>query len=159
MPVRIGFGYDVHRLVEDRKLVLGGIPIPFNKGCLAHSDGDALIHSIIDALLGAAAKRDIGFHFPDNSEEFRNIDSSLLLIKTREIIMEAGYTISNIDCMISLEEPRLKEYIPLMVKKLTQILFLAEDQLNIKAGTNEKMGFVGTGEGVAAHSVVLLEKK
>jgi 2-C-methyl-D-erythritol 2,4-cyclodiphosphate synthase len=159
MPVRIGFGYDVHRLVEDRKLVLGGIPIPFNKGCLAHSDGDVLIHSIIDALLGAAAKRDIGFHFPDNSEEFKNIDSSLLLIKTREIIMEAGYSICNIDCLISLEEPKLKEYIPLMVKKLTQILFFAEDQLNIKAGTNEKMGFVGTGEGVAAHSVALLEKK
>jgi 2-C-methyl-D-erythritol 2,4-cyclodiphosphate synthase len=159
MRVRIGFGYDVHRLVEDRKLVLGGIPIPFNKGCQAHSDGDVLIHSIIDALLGAAAKWDIGYHFPDSSEEFRNIDSSLLLIKTREIIMEAGYTICNIDCMISLEEPRLKEYIPLMVKKLTQILFLSEDQLNIKAGTNEKMGFVGTGEGVAAHSVALLEKK
>src|SRR5664279_4828272 len=109
MPARVGFGYDVHRLVENRKLILGGIHIPFNKGCLAHSDGDVLIHSIIDALLGAAAKQDIGYHFPDNTEEFRNIDSSVLLIKTLEIIKEAGYTISNIDCMISLEEPKLKE--------------------------------------------------
>ena len=159
MPARIGFGYDVHRLVEDRKLILGGIPILYNKGCLAHSDGDVLIHSIIDALLGAAAQRDIGYHFPDSSEEYRNIDSSLLLIKTREIINEAGFTISNVDCLVSLEEPKLKEYIPLMIKKLTQLLFLSEDQLNIKAGTNEKMGFVGTGEGIAAYTVALLERK
>jgi 2-C-methyl-D-erythritol 2,4-cyclodiphosphate synthase len=157
MPARIGFGYDVHRLVENRKLILGGVTIPFNKGCLAHSDGDVLMHSIIDALLGAAAKRDIGYHFPDTSEEFRNIDSSLLLIKTREMITEAGYTISNIDCTISLEEPKIKAFIPLMTEKISQILFLAGDQVNIKAGTNEKMGFVGTGEGIAAYSVVLLE--
>jgi 2-C-methyl-D-erythritol 2,4-cyclodiphosphate synthase len=157
MPARIGFGYDVHRLVENRKLILGGITIPFNKGCLAHSDGDVLIHSIIDALLGAAAKRDIGYHFPDTSEEYRNIESSLLLTKTREIIEEAGYRISNIDCTVSLEEPKIKDYIPLMTEKISKILFLAEDQVNIKAGTNEKMGFIGTGEGIAAYSVVLLE--
>jgi len=159
MPVRIGFGYDVHRLVEDRKLILGGIQIPFNRGCLAHSDGDVLIHAIIDSLFGAAAKRDIGFHFPDNSNEFKNIDSSILLLKTRDIIMAAGYTISNIDCLISLEEPKIKNYIPLMVNKLSQILLISEDQINIKAGTNEKMGFIGNGEGVAAQSVALLEHK
>ncbi len=157
MPVRVGFGYDVHRLVEDRKLILGGIAIPYNKGCLAHSDGDVVIHSIIDALLGAAAKRDIGYHFPDTAEEFRDIDSSLLLIKTLEIIKAEGYSISNIDCMVSLEDPKLKAYIPSMIKKLSEILFLTESQLNIKAGTNEKMGFIGSGEGIASYTVVLLE--
>jgi 2-C-methyl-D-erythritol 2,4-cyclodiphosphate synthase len=159
MPVRIGFGYDVHRLVEDRKLILGGVQIPFNKGCLAHSDGDVLIHSIIDALLGAAAKRDIGYHFPDSSEEFHNVDSSLLLIKTREILEEAGYSIVNIDCTICLEEPKIKAFIPFMIEKISQILILSRDQVNIKAGTNEKMGFIGTGEGIAAYSVVLLDRK
>jgi 2-C-methyl-D-erythritol 2,4-cyclodiphosphate synthase len=158
MPARIGFGYDVHRLVENRKLILGGIQIPFEKGCLAHSDGDVLIHSIIDALLGAAAKRDIGYHFPDSSEEYRNVDSSLLLIKTSDIIKEAGYTIANIDCTICLEEPKLKEYIPLMIEKISQILTISIDQVNIKAGTNEKMGFIGTGEGIAVYSIALLER-
>jgi 2-C-methyl-D-erythritol 2,4-cyclodiphosphate synthase len=158
MPARVGFGYDVHRLVENSKLILGVVPVPFEKGCLAHSDGDVVIHSIIDALLGAAAKRDIGYHFPDSSEEFRNIDSSLLLIKTREILREAGYTIANIDCTICLEEPKLKAHIPLMIEKISQILFLSADQLNIKAGTNEKMGFVGSGEGIAVYSIVLLDR-
>jgi 2-C-methyl-D-erythritol 2,4-cyclodiphosphate synthase len=158
MPARIGFGYDVHRLVEDRKLILGGVQIPFNKGCLAHSDGDVLIHSIIDALLGAAAKRDIGYHFPDSSEEYRNIDSSMLLIKTRDILKEAGYNIANIDCTICLEEPKLKAHIPLMIGKISHILSLSVDQVNIKACTNEKMGFVGTGEGIAVYSVALLER-
>jgi 2-C-methyl-D-erythritol 2,4-cyclodiphosphate synthase len=159
MPARVGFGYDVHRLVEDRKLILGGVHIPFNKGCLAHSDGDALIHSIIDALLGAMAKRDIGYHFPDTSEEFHNIDSSLLLMKTYEILKDNSYSISNIDCTICLEEPKLKNFIPQMNEKISKILALSEDQLNIKAGTNEKMGFVGTGEGIAVYSVALLERK
>lgn len=159
MPARIGFGYDVHRLVEHRKLILGGVHIPFNKGCQAHSDGDVLIHSIIDALLGASAQRDIGYHFPDSSEEFHNIDSTLLLIKTREILMESGYSVGNIDCTISLEEPKLKPFIPLMIEKISQILFLSIDQVNIKAGTNEKMGFVGTGEGIAVYSIALLEHK
>ena len=159
MPARIGFGYDVHRLVENRKLILGGVQIPFNKGCLAHSDGDVLIHSIIDALLGAAAKRDIGYHFPDTDAEFLNIDSSLLLVKTREIIEDAGYSVANIDCTISLEEPKLKTYIPLMIEKISKILFLSDDQVNIKAGTNEKMGFIGSGEGIAVYSIALLERK
>ena len=157
MPARIGFGYDVHRLVEDRKLILGGVQIPFSKGCLAHSDGDVLIHSIIDALLGAAAKRDIGFHFPDSSEEYRNIDSSLLLIRTREIIKEAGYSIGNIDTTICLEEPKLKDHIPSMIEKISSLLLINSDQMNVKAGTNEKMGFVGSGEGIAVYTVVMLE--
>jgi 2-C-methyl-D-erythritol 2,4-cyclodiphosphate synthase len=158
MPARIGFGYDVHRLVEDRKLILGGVQIPFDKGCLAHSDGDVLIHSIIDALLGAAAQRDIGFHFPDSSEEYRNIDSSLLLLKTMEILRKNGFSIANIDCTICIEEPKLRTHIPFMIDKISQLLSLSIDQVNIKAGTNEKMGFIGTGEGVAVYSVALLER-
>lgn len=158
MKVRAGFGYDVHRLVEDRKLILGGVHIPFYKGCLAHSDGDALIHAIIDALLGAAGQRDIGWHFPDTSDEFRNIDSRILLQKTFGIIQKEGYRVGNIDCTISLEQPKLKPHIPEMIEVIRGILHLPEGALSIKAGTNEKMGFVGTGEGVAAYAVCILEK-
>lgn len=158
MKIRAGFGYDVHRLVEDRKLILGGVHIPFHKGCLAHSDGDALIHAIIDALLGAAGQRDIGWHFPDTSDEFRNIDSRILLQKTLSMIQKEGYRVGNIDCTVSLEQPKLKPYIPEMIEVIRVILHLPEGALSIKAGTNEKMGFVGTGEGVAAYAVCILEK-
>lgn len=158
MPARVGFGYDVHRLVENRKLILGGIHVPYYKGCLAHSDGDALIHAIIDSLLGAAALRDIGYHFPDSSSEYKDADSTILLSRTLQLLTEAGYTISNIDCTICLEEPKLSSFIPEMIRKLSQILLLREDGINIKAGTNEKMGFVGSGEGIAVYAIALLEK-
>ncbi len=158
MKVRAGFGYDVHRLVENRKLILGGVYIPFHKGCLAHSDGDALIHAIIDALLGAAGQRDIGWHFPDTSDEFKNIDSRILLQKTFDIIQKEGYRVGNIDCTISLEQPKLKLHIPEMIAVISEILHMPVGALSVKAGTNEKMGFVGTGEGVAVYAVCILEK-
>jgi len=155
---RVGFGYDSHCLAENRKLVLGGIEIPFEKGCLGHSDGDALIHSICDALLGALALRDIGFHFPDSSPEFKNIDSKVLLKKVVELIIDKGWQIGNIDTTVCLERPKIKDFIPQMAETLAAVMGINEDQLSIKATTNEKMGFVGREEGVAAYSVVLLNK-
>jgi 2-C-methyl-D-erythritol 2,4-cyclodiphosphate synthase len=154
---RIGFGYDVHKLVENRKLVLGGIQIPFNKGTLGHSDGDAVIHAICDALLGALAMRDIGFHFPDTSSEFKDIDSKILLKKTIEMIRAKGWEVGNIDTTICLEKPKLKDHITIMQKTLSEVLQIRTDQVSIKATTTETMGFVGTGEGVAVYAVVMLE--
>jgi 2-C-methyl-D-erythritol 2,4-cyclodiphosphate synthase len=153
---RIGFGYDVHKLVENRKLILGGIEIPFSKGTLGHSDGDALIHSICDALLGALALRDIGFHFPDTSAEFKNIDSKILLRKTIEMIRAKGWEIGNIDTTICLEKPRLKDHITLMQSTLADVMSIDPDQISVKATTTETMGFVGTGEGVAVYAVAML---
>jgi len=153
---RIGFGYDVHRLTENRKLVLGGIEIPFEKGTLGHSDGDAVIHAICDALLGALSLRDIGYHFPDNSEKFKDIDSKILLKETIGMIRSKGWEIANVDTTICLEKPKLIDYIPLMQKVLAGVLEAEPDQISIKATTTEKMGFVGTGEGVAVYAVVLL---
>lgn len=153
---RIGFGYDVHKLVENRKLFLGGIEIPFSKGSLGHSDGDALIHAICDALLGALALRDIGFHFPDTSDEFKDIDSKILLRKTMEIIKSKGWEIGNIDTTICIEKPRLKEHIPLMQSTLVGVMDISPDKISVKATTTETMGFVGTGEGVAVYAVAML---
>jgi 2-C-methyl-D-erythritol 2,4-cyclodiphosphate synthase len=153
---RIGFGYDVHQLVENRKLVLGGIEIPFHKGTLGHSDGDALIHAICDALLGALALGDIGQHFPDTSSEFKDIDSKILLNRTISLIREKGWEISNIDSTICLEKPKLRDYIPFMQSTLAGVLGISEGQVSVKATTTEKMGFVGTGEGVAAYATVLI---
>jgi 2-C-methyl-D-erythritol 2,4-cyclodiphosphate synthase len=155
---RIGFGYDVHRLAENRKLILGGIEIPFQKGTLGHSDGDALIHAICDALFGALALRDIGYHFPDSSDEFKDIDSKILLSRTIRIIRTKGWEIGNIDSTICLEKPKLKDYIPEMQSVLAGVLEIESGQISIKATTTEKMGFVGTGEGVAVYAVVLLIK-
>lgn len=154
---RIGFGYDVHKLVENRKLILGGIEIPFFKGTLGHSDGDALIHAICDALLGALALRDIGFHFPDSSEEFKDIDSKILLRKTIEMIRAKGWEIGNIDTTICLEKPKLKDHIPLMQSTLSGVLGISPNQISVKATTTETMGFVGTGEGVAVYALALLQ--
>lgn len=154
---RIGFGYDVHKLVENRKLILGGIEIPFSKGTLGHSDGDALIHAICDALLGALALRDIGFHFPDSSEEFKDIDSKILLRKTIEMIRAKGWEIGNIDTTICLEKPKLKDHIPLMQSTLSGVLGISPNQISVKATTTETMGFVGTGEGVAVYALALLQ--
>ena len=155
---RIGFGYDSHKLVPNRKLVLGGIEIHFEKGCLGHSDGDALIHSICDALLGALALGDIGSHFPDTSAEFKDIDSKILLKKTISLIFEKGWQIGNIDTTICLERPKLKSFIPKMIKVLCDTMGIEIDQLSIKATTNEQMGFVGREEGVACYAIALLSK-
>lgn len=156
---RIGFGYDVHRLTEDRKLVLGGIQIPFIKGTLGHSDGDALIHAIIDALFGALAMGDIGFHFPDNSSEFKDIDSKILLTRTMKLIREKGWDIVNIDSTLCLEKPKLADLIPQIRATLASVMSINPDQISVKATTNEKMGFVGTGEGVAAYAIAMLKKE
>jgi 2-C-methyl-D-erythritol 2,4-cyclodiphosphate synthase len=155
---RIGFGYDVHKLVENRKLILGGIEIPFTKGTLGHSDGDALIHAVCDALLGALALRDIGYHFPDTSEEFKDIDSKILLRQTTEMIRARGWEIGNIDSTICLEKPKLAGYISLMQSTLAQVMDIDPDQISVKATTTETMGFVGTGEGVAVYAVALLQR-
>jgi 2-C-methyl-D-erythritol 2,4-cyclodiphosphate synthase len=154
--LRVGFGYDVHQLEAERKFVLGGIEIPFEKGPVAHSDGDVLIHAICDALLGAACLGDIGQHFPDNSDEYKGIDSKLLLQKVMQIIHGEGFSIVNIDSTVSLQRPRIREHIPLMQKVLAQILGIQSNQISIKATTTEKLGFVGREEGIAAQAVVMI---
>ncbi|MCB0516742.1 MAG: 2-C-methyl-D-erythritol 2,4-cyclodiphosphate synthase [Chitinophagales bacterium] len=158
MQYRIGFGYDVHRLQEGRKLILGGIEIPHHKGCLGHSDADVLIHAICDALLGAAALGDIGVHFPDTSADFKDIDSSILLEKTRILLTQNNYTIGNIDATLCLQNPKIMPYAPQMKQKLADVLQISENDVSIKATTNEKMGFVGREEGVTAYAVAIIEK-
>jgi len=155
--MRIGQGYDVHRLVEGRKLVLGGIEIPHNKGSLGHSDGDVLIHAICDALLGAANLRDIGFHFSDKDEKYKDIDSKILLKDVVGKISEKGYTIGNIDSTIVLQTPKISNYIPQMKTVLATILNTDETNISIKATTSEKMGFEGREEGVSAQAIVLIK--
>ena len=156
--IRVGFGYDVHQLVDNRPFWLGGIEIPHTKGSLGHSDGDALIHAICDALLGAANMRDIGFHFPDTSNEFKGIDSKILLKRTIEIIATKGYSIVNIDSTICLQKPKVKDLIPKMQEVLASVMGIDEDSVAIKATTTEKLGFVGKEEGVAVYAVVLISK-
>lgn len=156
MNTRIGFGYDVHRLVSERPLVLGGIEIKHTKGTLGHSDGDALIHAICDALLGALALRDIGHHFPDTDPQYKNIDSKILLKRIVDLIHSRSWKVGNLDTTICLEKPKINPHIPEMIKTLAPILEIEEDQLSIKATTNERMGFVGTEEGVAVYAVCLL---
>lgn len=153
---RIGQGYDVHQLVEGRELWLGGICVPHTHGSLGHSDGDVLIHAICDAMLGALSLRDIGFHFPDTDSKYKNIDSKILLKETYKIIKKRGYVINNIDTTICLQQPKLKDFIPMMQVVLAEILELKEEYLSIKATTTEHLGFVGRKEGVEAHAVVLL---
>lgn len=157
--MRIGFGYDVHPLHEGLTFTLGGIVIPHSKGAEGHSDADTLIHAICDALLGAANLGDIGLHFPDNASEFKGIDSKILLKRTIQLIGEKGYRISNIDSTVCLQKPKIRPFIPEMVKALAVTMGIPEDDISIKATTTEKLGFVGREEGVAAHAVVLLEKK
>ncbi len=156
---RIGFGYDVHQLSQSRKLILGGIHIPSEKGAIAHSDGDVLIHAICDALLGAACLGDIGIHFPDNSSQFKDIDSKLLLQRVIELIVAEGFSIVNIDSTISLQRPKLKDFIPEMQRALAPILNINSNSISIKATTTEKLGFIGREEGISAHAIVLIEKK
>lgn len=158
MNFRVGQGYDVHRLAEGETLWLGGILIPHSKGTVAHSDGDVVIHAICDALLGAAKLRDIGTHFPDNSVEFKNIDSKILLKKTLELITKKGFVIVNIDCTISAQQPKLKPYIPDMELVMANVLEIDVEQVSVKATTTEKLGFEGREEGISVNAVVLLKK-
>ena len=157
--MRIGFGFDVHQLKEDHPFWLGGIHIPHTKGAFGHSDADALIHAICDALLGAAALGDIGKHFPDTSTEFKNIDSKILLRRVRDLIDSKGWQIGNIDATLCLERPKIAGHIPAMLESLCGVLEIPASDLSIKATTNEKMGYVGREEGVTAYAVALLLKK
>ncbi len=158
MNFRIGFGYDVHQLELGRKMVLGGVTLSHDKGPIAHSDGDVLIHAICDALLGASNLRDIGVHFPDTSEDFKGVDSKLLLKKTIALLNEKGFKIGNIDSTICLQRPKVKEYIPIMQDKLAQVIGIPEENLTIKATTTETLGFVGREEGISAYAVALIYK-
>lgn len=158
MSFRVGIGYDVHRLAEGETLWLGGILVPHHKGTIAHSDGDVLIHAICDAILGALKLRDIGTHFPDNSEEFKNIDSKLLLKRSYELVKEKGYSIVNIDSSISAQQPKLKPFIPEMEKVMAEVLGIDVDCISVKATTTEKLGFEGREEGISVNAVVLLQK-
>lgn len=155
---RTGFGYDVHAFAENRKLILGGIEIPHNKGLLGHSDADVLLHAICDALLGALALGDIGKHYPDNSNEFKNIDSKILLEKTYILIKSKGYKIGNVDSVIALQRPKIAQYIPEMQNTIARILCCQPDQISVKATTTEKLGFVGREEGIESYATVLLFK-
>ena len=155
--IRIGHGYDVHALADGLPLVLGGIEIPHTKGCVAHSDGDVVIHAICDAMLGALALGDIGKHFPDTSSAYKGIDSKILLTRCNELIKEKGYVISNVDATIAMQQPKLKDYIILMRETLSEVLGIDIDDVSVKATTTEKLGFVGKELGVEVHSVVLLE--
>lgn len=159
MKVRVGFGYDVHRLADNRDLWLGGIKIEHSQGLLGHSDADVLIHAVCDAILGAANLRDIGFHFPDTANEYKDVDSKILLKKTLEVITEKGYRIGNIDATICAERPKINPHIPQMQKVMAEILKVSVDDISIKATTSEKMGFVGREEGFAAYAVALIEKE
>ena len=157
--IRVGFGYDVHQLVEGRELWLGGIRFEHSKGLLGHSDADVLIHAICDALLGAANMRDIGFHFPDNSEAFHGIDSKILLRKTVELIATKGYRVGNIDATVCAERPKLKARIPEMQECLAKVMGTDAAAAPIKATTTEKLGFTGREEGISAYATVLIEKE
>lgn len=158
MSYRIGYGYDVHRFTTGNEIRIGGIKIPHDKGIEANSDGDVLLHAICDAMLGAAKLRDIGFHFPDTSPEFRNIDSKILLRQSSNKALEKGFRIVNIDATVCAQRPKLTDYIPQMEVAIAQNLNIQPDQVNIKATTTERLGFEGREEGISAHAVVLLEK-
>jgi len=156
--LRIGIGYDVHKLVEDRKLIIGGIDIPYERGLLGHSDADVLIHAIMDAILGALALRDIGYHFPDNDNKYKDIDSKVLLSKVYEIMKSKNYKIGNIDSVVACQAPKLASHIDDMRKTIAHILKTDIYNVSIKATTTERLGFVGRGEGISSEAVVLLER-
>ena len=158
MKVRVGFGYDVHALVPERDLWLGGVKIEHTMGLQGHSDADVLIHAICDALLGAANMRDIGFHFPDTAGEFKDVDSKILLKRTVGLIATKGYRVGNIDATICAERPKLKAHIPAIQEKLAEVMGTDTDDISIKATTTEKLGFTGREEGISAYATVLIEK-
>jgi len=159
MKVKVGFGFDVHPLKETTDFWLGGIQINHHKGAAGHSDADTLIHAICDALLGAANLGDIGTHFPDTSDDYKGIDSKILLKKTAQLVIEAGFQIGNIDTTICLEKPKIAPYIPEMRTTLATVLNIPESDLSIKATTTEKMGFIGREEGIAVYAVVLINQE
>ena len=156
--MRIGHGYDVHRLVPGRALILGGVKIPYELGLDGHSDADVLLHAVMDALLGAAALRDIGYHFPDTDPTYKGADSMQLLKEVGRKIAAAGYRVGNIDVTMIAQKPKLKDYIPTMAKNIAAALEIEENRVNVKATTEEHLGFTGTGEGMSCHAVCLLEK-
>jgi len=156
--VRVGIGYDVHRLVKDRKLILGGVEIPFHLGLAGHSDADALIHAIMDALLGAIGENDIGEHFPDNDPQYKDISSLLLLERVGEILNNSGFKVNNIDSVIIAEKPKISPYRDEMRKNIARVLSLKIGQVNVKATTNERLGFIGKQEGIAAYAIASVER-
>mgnify|MGYP000561072490 FL=1 len=158
MKVRVGFGYDVHALVPERDLWLGGVKIEHTMGLQGHSDADVLIHAICDALLGAANMRDIGYHFPDTVGEYKDIDSKILLFDTMELLRDAGYTLGNIDATVAAERPKLNPHIPEMKRVMADVLQVDVEDISIKATTTEKLGFTGRQEGIAAYATVLIQK-
>lgn len=159
MKIRVGFGFDVHQLVPGRELWLGGIKFEHELGLLGHSDADVLIHAICDALLGAANMRDIGYHFPDNAGEFKNIDSKILLEKTVDLIETKGYRVGNVDATVCAERPKMKARIPEIQEVLAKLMGVEVDDVSIKATTTEKLGFTGREEGISAYATVLIEKE
>ena len=159
MEFKIGFGYDVHAFEFNRKLMIGGVEIPFEKGLKGHSDADVLLHAISDAILGAVALGDIGQHFPDTDPKYKNIDSKILLSEIMEIINQKGWEIGNIDSTIVMERPKLKDYITSIRNSIASIVKISEEQISVKATTSERMGFVGIEEGVKAYAVCILSKK
>lgn len=159
MDIRVGHGYDVHRLVENRKLIIGGVEIPWELGLLGHSDADVLLHAISDAILGAAALGDIGRHFPDTNEKYKGADSLMFLKEVCAKAAEKGYRVSNIDATVIAQKPKMKDYIPKMCEYVAKACGVDTDRVNIKATTEEKLGFTGRQEGISAHSVCLLIKE
>jgi len=158
MKIRVGFGYDVHKLADGKELNLGGIEIPSAKSAVGHSDADVLIHAICDALLGAANLRDIGFHFSDKDQQYKGIDSKILLARVVSLLMEKGYQIGNIDSTICLQAPKVSAYIDEMKKTLSAVMDINSEDISIKATTTEKLGFVGREDGISAYAVVLIER-
>lgn len=156
--IRIGQGFDVHALAEGRKLIVGGIEVPFEKGLLGHSDADVLLHAISDAILGALGEGDIGKHFPDTDAAYKDADSYQLLLRVWELASRRGYTLGNLDCTIIAQQPKMASYIPKMRLRIAEVLQAEPSQVNVKATTTEKLGFTGRGEGIAAEAVVLLQK-
>lgn len=158
MNFKIGHGYDIHRTAEGRKMIIGGVEIPYEKGLLGHSDADVLIHAIIDSLLGAMGKGDIGTHFPDTDDKYLNIDSALLLQRTMEIMKDEGYTVGNIDSTVIAQRPKLNPHIPQIKDRLAQIMGIPSERVNVKAKTEEGLGYIGAGDAISAHAVVIIEK-
>ena len=157
--MRIGHGYDVHRLVPDRALILGGVRIPYELGLLGHSDADVLLHAVMDALLGAAGMRDIGYHFPDTDPRYKGADSLELLRRVGEMLRQAGYRVGNIDVTMIAQKPKLKEYIPQMAENIAVALGTDVSRINVKATTEEHLGFTGTGEGMSCHAVCIITEE
>ena len=157
--MRIGHGYDVHRLVPGRKLILGGVEIPWELGLDGHSDADVLLHAVMDALLGAAALRDIGFHFPDTDMRYKGADSRVLLREVKRMLDMKGYRVGNVDVTVIAQQPKLKAYIPQMIENIARDLGVEPDRVNVKATTEEKLGFTGAGQGMACHAVCLLDEE